>query len=147
MMNNNREEEGSEKDREKSQSQESRASSRQGGTNSRQRGTISKQDITTPRQGGGVSTMTVKPAPYQFADPCPQSMRHVRIADLSSVDINWKMLTLARPNTMIDEDIFSKYFKISFQNTAKCCQTCRAGQAPPDDQERRSQGPSKCGQC
>ena len=37
-------------------------------------------------------------------------MRHVRIGDLSSVDINWKMLTLARPTTKIDEDIFSKYF-------------------------------------
>ena len=47
--------------------------------------------------------------PYQFADPCPASMRHVRIGDLSSVDINWKMLTLARPTTKIDEDIFSKY--------------------------------------
>ena len=54
-------------------------------------------------------TISVPPAPYQFADPCPQSMRHVRIGDLSSVDINWKMLTLARPATTIDEDIFSKY--------------------------------------
>ena len=46
--------------------------------------------------------------PYMFADPCPESMRHVRIGDLSSVDINWKMLTLARPTTKIDENIFSK---------------------------------------
>jgi hypothetical protein len=36
-------------------------------------------------------------------------MHHLKIGDLSSVDINWKMLTLARPTTKIDEDIFSKY--------------------------------------
>ena len=50
----------------------------------------------------------VPPPPFQFSDPCPGSMRHVRIGDLSSVDINWKMLTLARPTSKIDEDIFSK---------------------------------------
>ena len=50
----------------------------------------------------------VPPPPFQFSDPCPKSMRHVRIGDLSSVDINWKMLTLARPTSKIDEDIFSK---------------------------------------
>ena len=32
----------------------------------------------------------------------------VRISDLSSVDINWRMLTLARPETKIEEEIFSK---------------------------------------
>ena len=53
-------------------------------------------------------SMLVQPQPYQFANPCPQSMRHVRITDLSSVDISWKMLTLARPTSKIDEDIFSK---------------------------------------
>ena len=55
-----------------------------------------------------VGNIVVPPPPFQFSDPCPQSMRHVRIADLSSVDINWKMLTLARPTSKIDEDIFSK---------------------------------------
>ena len=52
--------------------------------------------------------IVVPPPPFQFSDPCPKSMRHVRISDLSSVDINWKMLTLARPTSKIDEDIFSK---------------------------------------
>ena len=46
--------------------------------------------------------------PYEFADPCPVSMRKVNIADLSSVNINWKMLTLARPDNKTDEEIFSK---------------------------------------
>jgi hypothetical protein len=35
-------------------------------------------------------------------------MRDVNISDLSSVNINWKMLTLARPKTKTDEEIFSK---------------------------------------
>ena len=52
--------------------------------------------------------LIVEPEPYQFADPCPESMRHVRIGDLSSVDINWKMLTLARPTDATDENIFSR---------------------------------------
>ena len=34
--------------------------------------------------------------------------RKVKISDLSSVDINWKMLTLARPANKTDEEIFSK---------------------------------------
>ena len=46
--------------------------------------------------------------PYEFADPCPESMRAVNISDLSSVNINWKMLTLARPDNKTDEEIFSK---------------------------------------
>ncbi len=46
---------------------------------------------------------------YQFADPCPESMKEVNIADLSTVDINWKMLTLARPTSKTDEEIFSKW--------------------------------------
>ena len=79
---------------------------------SREGGTTSRQGDSASRQGGGASAhqgdILVQPAPYDFADPCPQSMRHVRISDLSSVDINWKMLTLARPTTKIDADIFSK---------------------------------------
>ena len=67
----------------------------------------------------------ISPAEYDFANPCPLSMRQVRlesghnhllnasiekvrISDLSSVDINWRMLTLARPESKIEEEIFSK---------------------------------------
>ena len=64
------------------------------------------QEGRTTRQSQAAPT--VPPPPYQFSDPCPGSMRHVRIGELSSVDINWKMLTLARPTSKIDEDIFSK---------------------------------------
>ena len=59
----------------------------------------------------------VPPPPFQFSDPCPQSMRHVRIGELSSVDINWKMLTLARPTSKIDEDIFSKFVDLFITTT------------------------------
>ena len=57
---------------------------------------------------GKKSSMFVPQPEFAFADPCPESMRDVRISDLSSVDINWKMLTLARPNTKSEEEIFSK---------------------------------------
>ena len=61
------------------------------------------------RPAPGPDSMTkVLEIPYQFADPCPESMREVNIPDLSAVNINWKMLTLARPKTKTDEEIFSK---------------------------------------
>ena len=63
---------------------------------------------TRQSQAAGPGPSLVPPPLYQFSDPCPGSMRHVRIGELSSVDINWKMLTLARPTSKIDEDIFSK---------------------------------------
>ena len=61
---------------------------------------------TGPNQYSGSQVSTE--LPYEFADPCPESMRAVNIADLSSVNINWKMLTLARPDNKTDEEIFSK---------------------------------------
>ena len=58
--------------------------------------------------GDSRASQAVPEIPYQFADPCPESMREVNITDLSAVNINWKMLTLARPKTKTDEEIFSK---------------------------------------
>jgi hypothetical protein len=60
------------------------------------------------RRGVPAAPPPVPEIPYEFADPCPTSMRDVNISDLSSVNINWKMLTLARPKTKTDEEIFSK---------------------------------------
>ncbi|CAG0883190.1 unnamed protein product [Darwinula stevensoni] len=37
-----------------------------------------------------------------------KSMRNVRIQDLSAVDIDWRMLTLQRPKSKVEEDIFSR---------------------------------------
>ena len=60
---------------------------------------------------------------YEFADPCPAEMREVgrlkifsfqlccaqvNMSDLSGVTIDWKMLTVARPNNKIDEQFFAK---------------------------------------
>ena len=61
---------------------------------------------------------------YEFADPIPPSRRHVgdasitkyktemslkvKLSDLSSVDINWKMLTIARPDTKVEEVFYTK---------------------------------------
>ena len=38
--------------------------------------------------------MTVAPEPYVFANPCPPSMRGVRISELSSVDIRLIMMRM-----------------------------------------------------
>ena len=73
---------------------------------STRRSTKAKSEKCFSTEEGAVQL--VEPEPYQFVDPCPPCMRHVRISDLSAVDINWKMLTLARPTTITDENIFSK---------------------------------------
>ena len=76
---------------------------------STRRSTKQKSEKSFSTVTGTESTiLQVEPEPYQFVDPCPPCMRHVRISDLSAVDINWKMLTLARPTTITDENIFSK---------------------------------------
>jgi hypothetical protein len=38
------------------------------------------------------------------------AMQAVRILDLATVDINWKMLTVARPTSKQDDEFFTKYF-------------------------------------
>lgn len=45
---------------------------------------------------------------HSYPDPIPVAMQSVRILDLATVDINWKMLTVARPTTKQDEEFFTK---------------------------------------
>eukprot|EP00090_Calanus_glacialis_P027315 TRINITY_DN43018_c0_g1_i1.p1 TRINITY_DN43018_c0_g1~~TRINITY_DN43018_c0_g1_i1.p1 ORF type:complete len:192 (+),score=46.49 TRINITY_DN43018_c0_g1_i1:130-705(+) len=63
-------------------------------------------------EDNNIQEFVIEQPGYEFANPCPPSMRQVRISDLSSVDINWKMLTLARPETKIEEEIFSKLVQL-----------------------------------
>ena len=46
------------------------------------------------RSQGGHFQVTVAPEPYVFANPCPPSMRGVRISELSSVDIRLIMMSM-----------------------------------------------------
>jgi len=46
--------------------------------------------------------------PYAFMDPVPAEVRNVSLADLIGVDIDWKMLTTARPRSRLDEEFFSR---------------------------------------
>ena len=46
------------------------------------------------RSQGGHFQVTVAPEPYVFANPCPPSMRGVRISELSSVDIRLIMMRM-----------------------------------------------------
>lgn len=43
-----------------------------------------------------------------YPNPIPVAMQSVRILDLAQVDINWKMLTVARPSTKLDDEYFTK---------------------------------------
>lgn len=50
---------------------------------------------------------------FPFPDPVPVSMRHVDIQELSQVDIEWRMLTLCRPSSKLEEDIFTRYVELA----------------------------------
>lgn len=60
-----------------------------------------EEDVVTP-----ISWKNIKEFPY--LDPVPSSMLHADIRELSAVDIDWKMLTLDRPETLLDINIFSR---------------------------------------
>lgn len=51
-------------------------------------------------------------AKHHFADPVPPSMRHLNLNDFCGTEINWKMLTLSRPPTKLEEDYFSQLVKL-----------------------------------
>ena len=50
-----------------------------------------------------------------YVDPTPVSMQCVRILDLATVDINWRMLTIARPSCKMEDDYFTKYLLLLFR--------------------------------
>lgn len=45
---------------------------------------------------------------YVYLDPIPVEMRQVVIMELCAVPIDWKMLTILRPKSKIEEDYYSK---------------------------------------
>ncbi|XP_039285554.1 micronuclear linker histone polyprotein-like [Nilaparvata lugens] len=49
---------------------------------------------------------------YQFVDPVPAEMRGVRLEDLSSVNIPWKMLTTLRPKNKLEDEFFSRLVEL-----------------------------------
>lgn len=46
--------------------------------------------------------------PYAFMDPIPTEMSNIKIDDLASVAIDWRMLTNQRPKSKVDEEYFSR---------------------------------------
>lgn len=49
---------------------------------------------------------------FPYEDPCPTSMRGVRLEDLATVAISWRMLTMLRPKNRLEEDIFSRLVEL-----------------------------------
>lgn len=45
---------------------------------------------------------------FPYLDPVPGSMLHMDIRELSTVNIDWKMLTLDRPESQLEIQIFSR---------------------------------------
>lgn len=66
----------------------------------------------TPLPGGGGSEKkgdTSGPGLYDFENPIPDGMRGLKLRDVAQVEIDWKMLTLDRPKTQLDEEIYSRF--------------------------------------
>lgn len=51
--------------------------------------------------------------PYLFSNPVPPEMQAVSMAELAAVEINWRMLTMARPTTNIDISFFSRLVELT----------------------------------
>ncbi|KAK9891992.1 hypothetical protein WA026_017470 [Henosepilachna vigintioctopunctata] len=51
--------------------------------------------------------------PYAFLDPLPNEMSSLKIGELATVSIDWKMLTSARPKTKMEENYFSRLIEIA----------------------------------
>ena len=73
----------------------------------RKHGTRDKSPQKVGRIVAGIHPISVN-CNHSYADPIPVAMQSVRILDLATVDINWKMLTVARPATKLDEEYFTK---------------------------------------
>ncbi|CAG0912270.1 unnamed protein product [Notodromas monacha] len=69
---------------------------------------------------------------YEFQNPVPTSMQAVRIEDVSTVDINWRMLTLARPMNKLEEEIFSRF--VALDKLKRSSRQSEAGRVPPKKQ-------------
>ncbi|GFY79352.1 uncharacterized protein TNIN_191581 [Trichonephila inaurata madagascariensis] len=72
-----------------------------------------EENVVTPESWN----RPVKDFPY--LNPVPTSMLHVDILELSKVDIDWKMLTLDRPETAPEIQIFTRIVYLN-KVTLKC---------------------------
>ncbi|KAG8222440.1 hypothetical protein J437_LFUL002175 [Ladona fulva] len=57
---------------------------------------------------------------YTFANPVPPSMRSIRLEDLCSVPIHWKMLTDLRPKIRMEEEMFSRLVEMGKLHLQRC---------------------------
>lgn len=87
---------------------------------------IIKSKFSTKAQGTGLADWLRLPSssdasqsnastedPYLFSNPVPPEMQPVPMADLAAVNINWKMLTMARPTNSIDTSFFSRLVELT----------------------------------
>ncbi|KAK5642143.1 hypothetical protein RI129_008310 [Pyrocoelia pectoralis] len=49
---------------------------------------------------------------YLFQNPIPPEMRILKLNDLVTITIDWKMLTTVRPKSKVDEDFFSRLVEL-----------------------------------
>ncbi|CAH0547985.1 unnamed protein product [Brassicogethes aeneus] len=50
--------------------------------------------------------------PYTFMDPLPVEMSKLNISELAAVSIDWKMLTVLKPKSKVEENYFSRLVEL-----------------------------------
>ncbi|XP_057365658.1 uncharacterized protein LOC130686555 [Daphnia carinata] len=74
-------------------------------------GARDKSPQKTGRIVAGIHPISVN-CGHSYPDPIPVAMQSVRILDLATVEINWKMLTVARPTSKQDDEFFTKLVEL-----------------------------------
>jgi hypothetical protein len=58
------------------------------------------------------SRISIPDSRISYINPLPQSMSHLNLNDFCGTEIDWKMLTLSRPSTKLEEDYMSKLVEL-----------------------------------
>lgn len=76
---------------------------------------VSNSCLSKPSLSTQTETQTCSSIPDSktlYINPLPQSMIHLNLNDFCGTEIDWKMLTLSRPSTKLEEDYFSKLVEL-----------------------------------
>ncbi|XP_047740148.1 uncharacterized protein LOC125179063, partial [Hyalella azteca] len=73
---------------------------------------VGKEEVTGEGEGGWRYAGGARGEPHPYSDPRPEAMRGLHMPDFYQVDIDWRMLTTARPKSKLEEEVFSRYVEM-----------------------------------
>ncbi|KAF2366066.1 hypothetical protein FHG87_003186 [Trinorchestia longiramus] len=73
---------------------------------------VREEEVTGEGEGGWRYHGGAREEPFPYADALPGPMRGLNMNDFYQVDIDWRMLTTARPKSRLEEEVFSRYVEM-----------------------------------